>query len=130
MARVDVNTIQAEIETCYQQVRKLQAETIHTITIKPTGEVEVVDKKRLVGLNTEIDQHKALAEANTAVLEKLIGLLGPDIPSVQTLEDRKKRLMEQIEKTENLFRIDIGNLIKYTYGRCRQRSLSPLCQFF
>jgi hypothetical protein len=120
--QVDIDTIQADITNCQHRVRALQAETIHTITIKPSGKIEVVDKAQLESLNDEIDHLNELAGHNSGVLARLIETLGEGV-TVQSVRDQKKRLEDQINKTESLLRVDIGNTIRRTPGIDPTKSL-------
>jgi len=110
----DVIDIQNDIEACKIKVRELQAETIHTITIKPSGKVEVVDKERLESLNGEIDHLKDLGFHNSEVLAKLTETL-QDYPTVDSLRKKKHGLENQISKTELLYKTDLGLLIQREY---------------
>ena len=69
--KTDIDTIEADITSCQRRVRALQAETIHTITIKPTGKVEVVDKERLESLNSEITRLEERTDHNSDVAGRL-----------------------------------------------------------
>jgi len=69
--KTDIDTIQADIQAVQHRVRALQNETIYTITIKPTGKVEVVDKVRLESLNSETARLEELAAHNSEVAERL-----------------------------------------------------------
>ncbi|MDQ1262480.1 MAG: hypothetical protein QG575_1661 [Euryarchaeota archaeon] len=126
----DIADIAADIEASKTKVRELQAETIHTITIKPSGKVEVVDKEKLESLNSEVDRLNDLVEHNSSVHETLFKLLTEADclknlrgrknsllePTVQLAGEQKGRLEKAIADTENRFRIDIGNLIESTHG--------------
>lgn len=125
----DIADIANDIEASKIKVLELQAETIHAITIKPTGKVEVVDKEKLESLNSEVDRLKGLVEHNSGVHAALSELLNEADclknlrghknrtlePTVQLAGDRKGQLEKSIADTENLFRIDLGTLIKNTY---------------
>ena len=126
---IDIADIAADIEASKIKVRELQAETIHTITIKPSGKVEVVDKARLESLNSEVDRLNGIIEHNSHVHDALSKLLNEvDClknlrgrkncllePTVQLAREQRGRLEKTIADTETRFRIDIGNLIHNTY---------------
>ena len=112
MKSVDIDTIRADIETGQDRVRTLQAETIHTVTFKPSGKIDVVDKERLESLNAEIDHLKDLGVHNAEVLARLTGTLG-DYLTVDSVRKKKRGLEEQILKIKTLLRIDTGDLIKH-----------------
>jgi len=108
---IDIADIKNDIESSQAQMRKLQAETIHAIAIKPSGKIEVVDKERLEGLNAEIDRLTALVDHNSKVLEKAVGALG-SFPSLSAARERRAVVDSGINRTNGLLRIDIAALIK------------------
>ena len=88
-----------------------------------------MDKEKLESLNSEVDRLNGLVEHNGRVHEALSSLLnGADClknlrdrknrtlePTVQLVRDRKRQVEDAITKTENLFRLDLGDLIKNTH---------------
>jgi hypothetical protein len=97
MKDIDINTIKADIESCQHRVRALQNETIHTITVKPTGKIEVVDKERLESLNSEIARLEELAGHNREVAGRLQAVLGKvNLSTVAALMNAKSQSENQI----------------------------------
>jgi len=126
---IDISDIQVDIENSEHRIRALQSETVHCIAILPTGKIQVVDKGKLEELNSEVERLMGLIEHNNNIHETLSELLnGADClknlrggknrvlePTVQLARDRKRQVEAAIADIENLFRIDMGNLIKHTY---------------
>jgi hypothetical protein len=96
--QIDINTIQADVSACRNRIRTLQSETIHTITIKPSGKVEVVDKTQLESLNGEIDSLNEMASHNVAVLGRLEAVLQKaEFASIAGLDHAKNKTADRIE---------------------------------
>ena len=115
MARIDITDIAADIDTCRRYIKNHQHNTIECVAFLPTGKVSIVEKERLESLNSEVDRLKGLVEHNSGVHEALSKLLTPE-STVQLAREHQRRIEKSIAGTENLFRIDLGNLIKFTYG--------------
>jgi len=124
----DIADIAKDIAACQSKARELQSETIHCIAILPSGKISVVDKERLESLNGEADRLKGLIAHNTDVHDELAQLLNeadlPNLrdrknrqlaPTVEIVRERKRQVEGSITKTENLFRMDLGDLIKNTH---------------
>lgn len=106
--KTDIDTIQADIQAVQHRVRALQNETIHTITIKPTGKVEVVDKERLESINSEVARLEELAGHNSEVAGRLhVVLEKVNLPSVAALIHAKNKSENDI--TDN--KIGINHII-------------------
>jgi hypothetical protein len=115
--RQDIDTIKADIESCQRRIRTLQSETIHYITIKSNGKIEVVDKVSLEDTNEEIDRLIELASDNSDVLARLQAVLqGANYSSVRDLQTQERRVEAGIERTASHFQLDIANLLKSNYG--------------
>jgi|GEM_PF-2357983 len=117
--KTDIDTIQADIETCQHRIRALQNETIHTITIKPTGKIEVVDKEKLESLNGEIDRLSGLADHNTEVARRLHECLQKaEKESISDLAKDKNSSERRIARYRELINQTIGTWLRvdsFTY---------------
>lgn len=111
---IDIPDIEKDITHVKNRIRALQSETVHCITIKPTGKIEVVDKGRLEELNSEITRLAALSSGNEAVLARLQEITGEK--SMADLIKRKQKLEDHITKTKDLLRHDQAELLKRSPG--------------
>ena len=111
---IDIPDIQKDLELTKNRIRALQSETVHCITIKPTGKIEVVDMDGLEELNSEVDRLAALSSDNEAVLARLEEITGGK--SVADLIKRKQKLEDHITKTKDLLRHDQAELLKRSPG--------------
>ena len=110
----DIADIQKDIGLVKNRIRALQNETIHTIAIRPTGEVVIVDKGKLETLNSEIDRLTTLSQNNEAVLTQLLSITGG--ATVEDLMTQKRKLDDHIQKTKNILRIDLATLMRTSPG--------------
>ena len=111
---IDIPDIEKDITLVKNRIRALQSETVHCITIKPTGKIEVVDKGRLEELNSEADRLAALSSGNEGILARLHEITGEK--SVADLIKRKQKLEDHITKTKDLLRHDQAELLKRSPG--------------
>ena len=111
---IDVGDIKADIANIEHQIRHLQSETIHTITILPTGKIHIVDKGQLEGLNSEVSRLSELAVHNADVLARLTDTLG-EYATIESIRARKHQLEEHITRVNNILRVDTGILIRDGY---------------
>ena len=94
---VDIKEIYDDIAATKEEIRRLQAETLFTIAIKPTGKIEIVDKEELESLNSDILRLKDLSTHNSSVLDRLEETLGKvSLPSITALEKAIRTSDEKI----------------------------------
>jgi tetrahydromethanopterin S-methyltransferase subunit B len=108
---IDVSNIRDDIERCESRVRDLQHQTVEYVAFQPSGKIVITDKPALESTNNEIDRLRELARNNAAVLDKLTEAL-QDYPTVDSIRKKKAGLEDQVTRTTNLLRIDIGDLVK------------------
>ena len=110
----DIADIQKDIGLVKNRIRALQNETIHTIAIRPTGEVVIVDKGKLETLNSEIDRLTTLSQNNEAVLTQLLSITGG--ATVEDLTTQKRKLDDYIQKIKDILRFDLATLMRTSPG--------------
>lgn len=109
----DVEDIGNDIELVRARIRTLQAETIHCITIKPSGKIEIVDKQQLECINGEIESLKALEARNGEVLEKIqADLQEAGYASIKAAKSDKSLIENSITRIEDLYRMDVADLLE------------------
>lgn len=95
--KIDIENIQADIQVVQHRIRALQNETVHCITIKPTGKIEVVDKEKLESLNSEVARLEELAGHNSGVVQRLQAVLQKfNSPNVAALMYAKKQAEKRV----------------------------------
>lgn len=114
MDKTDVDAISADLKTCRARITALQCQTFECVTVASTGKITVKNKDGLENLNAEIGRLQAIEARNSEVLERLQTLLGER--TIRDLVTERNRLQEAIFRTKSLYRVDVGNLIRYTHG--------------
>lgn len=114
MDKIDIDVISADLKTCRARITALQCQTFECVTVASTGKITVKNKDTLENLNAEIGRLQAIEARNSEVLERLRTLLGER--TIRDLVTERNRLQEAIFRTKSLYRVDVGNLIRYTHG--------------
>lgn len=109
---IDIAGVSKDIQITENHIRALQTETVHCIAFKPDGKIEVVDKDKLSSLNTEIDRLTELAASNKKILSTLQEMTGGK--TIAEIAAQKNKLEGHIQRTKDLLRLDLSNLLKNT----------------